>query len=85
MKRNGSSLGRVADMVRLGLKGGILKRGFKQREISRAILIPENRLSSIVNGWTDPTADERRKLAALLRLTEHELFDEGSSIEIRSA
>jgi transcriptional regulator with XRE-family HTH domain len=71
--------------MRLGLKAAMLQRGLKQREISRLAVVPENRLSSIVNGWVEPTADERKKLSAVLRQPEGVLFDAGTSIEIRSA
>ena len=72
-------------MVRLGLKAAFLQRGLSQRETSRLTSIPENRLSTIVNGWSDPTADERRKLASVLKQTEQALFDTEASIEIWSA
>jgi transcriptional regulator with XRE-family HTH domain len=68
-----------------GLKGAILQRGLTQRETSRLSNIGENRLSSIINGWTQPTADERQKLTSVLRQPEDVLFDKGTSIEIRSA
>ena len=71
--------------MRLGLKGAILQRGLSQRETSRLADIPETRLSSLISGWSDPTPDERRKLAAVLRQTENILFDSGTSIELRSA
>jgi plasmid maintenance system antidote protein VapI len=71
--------------MRLGLKAAILQRGLSQRETSRLASIPENKLSSIVNGWTEATAAERLRLASVLRQPEAVLFDAGTSIEIRSA
>jgi transcriptional regulator with XRE-family HTH domain len=71
--------------MRLGLKGAILQRGLSQRELSRLSNVPESRLSSLVNGWTNPTPEERRKLTTVLRQPENILFDTGTSIEIRSA
>jgi hypothetical protein len=67
-----------------GLKGAIIRRGLSQRETSRLSSVPENRLSSIIRGWTTATPEERSKLAAVLRQPEDILFDAGSSIEIRS-
>jgi transcriptional regulator with XRE-family HTH domain len=71
--------------MRLGLKGAILQRGLSQRELSRLSNVPESRLSSLVNGWTNPTPEERRKLTSVLRQPEAIPFDADTSIEIRSA
>jgi transcriptional regulator with XRE-family HTH domain len=68
----------------VGLKGALLQRGLSQREVCRLVPIAENRFSSIVNGWTNPTAEEWRNLAAVLRQSEDVLFDTATSIEIRS-
>jgi len=38
-----------------------------------------------LNGWVHATADERRKLANVLKESEDVLFNRGTSIEIRSA
>ena len=71
--------------ILLGLRGAILQRGLSQREISRLSNIAENRLSSIIRGWTQPTQEERQKLTSVLRQPEDILFDSATSIEIRSA
>jgi plasmid maintenance system antidote protein VapI len=68
----------------IGLKAAILQRGLSQRETSRLSSVPENRLSSIINGWAAATSEEKRKLATVLKVSEDVLFDVGSSIEIRS-
>ncbi len=69
----------------LGLKAVLLQRQLSQRAVSRLSNVPENRLSSILNGWVHATADERRKLANVLKESEDVLFNRGTSIEIRSA
>ena len=46
--------------MRLGLKAAILQRGLSQRETSRLSDIPENKLSSIIRGWTEAGAAARR-------------------------
>ena len=71
--------------MRLGLKAAILQRGLSQRETSRLSDIPENKLSSIIRGWTEAAPAERLRLAAVLHQPEAVLFDAETSIEIRSA
>jgi transcriptional regulator with XRE-family HTH domain len=71
--------------MRVVLKAAILQRGLSQRETSKLSDIPENRLSTIINGWVNPTPLERARLAAVLRQDEAVLFDPTTSIEIRSA
>lgn len=71
--------------MRLGLKGAILQRGLSQRELSRLSNVPESRLSSLINGWTNPSPDERQKLTAVLHQPADVLFDTDTSIKIRSA
>jgi transcriptional regulator with XRE-family HTH domain len=71
--------------MRLAIKAALLQRELSQRELGRISYIHETRLSSIINGWTEPSSDERRRLAAALHQSEATLFDAGASIEIRSA
>ena len=71
--------------MRVALKTAILQRGWSQRQVSKLADIPENRLSSIINGWTNPTPYERGRLSTLLQLPADVLFDPGASVEIRSA
>lgn len=72
-------------MQLVGLKAAMMQRRLSQRETSRLSAIGENRLSSIVNGWINPNADERRRLAAVLHQAEQVLFDANARIEIRTA
>ena len=68
--------------MRLGIKAAILQQRTSQRELSRSTNIPENRLSTIICGWVEPTSAERAKLASALLQSEAALFDENASIEI---
>jgi transcriptional regulator with XRE-family HTH domain len=70
--------------MRFGLKAAILQAGLSQRQTGKLADIPENRLSTIVRGWANPTAEERSRLAAVLGKSETALFDPSLSIEIRS-
>jgi transcriptional regulator with XRE-family HTH domain len=72
-------------LVRAGLKAAIVARGLSQRQLSRLANITENRISEIVNGWVEPTKDERGRLAGLLQQSPDALFDPHASVEIRSA
>jgi hypothetical protein len=56
------------------LKVAIVESGRSQREISRDSGIPENRLSTIVQGWQEPRPEERQVLAGTLGRPEGELF-----------
>jgi len=67
-----------------GFKAALLQRELSQRGLGRLSGVPENRISSIINGWVNPTSDERRRLATALHKSEDELFDTNASIEIRS-
>ena len=57
--------------MRIGLNAAILQRGLSQRELSKQADILENRLSTIIRGWVEPNAYERKKLAAPHPLTAH--------------
>jgi hypothetical protein len=48
--------------MRVALKAAIFASGSSQRQVAAATGIPENRLSEIVRGWTDPRDEERQKL-----------------------
>jgi transcriptional regulator with XRE-family HTH domain len=71
--------------MRLGLKAAILQRGLSQRELSKLSAIAENRLSTIIRGWTNPRPDERAAIARVLHQSESVLFDNSTTIELRSA
>jgi plasmid maintenance system antidote protein VapI len=70
--------------MRLALKTTILARFGTQREFARASSIPENRLSALVRGWTQPTDDERARVARMLGAPAERLFPEGRQVEVRS-
>ncbi len=57
------------------LKIAIAASGKLQRQIAASTGIRENRLSTIVNGWTEPRKDERAAIAAALGRTSAELFN----------
>jgi transcriptional regulator with XRE-family HTH domain len=70
--------------MRVGLKAAIMARGFTQRQFSRLSNIPENRVSELIRGWTDPTEAERSLLGKLLDQPADALFDTNVRIELRS-
>jgi len=70
--------------VRLGLKAAIMARGYTQRQFSRLADIPENRISELVRGVTDPRPAERVRVATLLNQDADVLFGSDAQIEIRS-
>jgi transcriptional regulator with XRE-family HTH domain len=70
--------------VRLALKTAIFQRGISQRETAVLAVMDPSRLSLIVNGWVNPTASERARLAAVLKQSEEVLFD-GGIVELRSS
>jgi len=71
--------------VRVGLKAAIMARGLTQRQFSRLSDTPENRISELIRGWTEPTADERVRFSRLLNQSAEALFADDVRIEIRSA
>ena len=60
--------------LRRDLKVAILDSGLTQRQVSIATQIPETRLSAIVCLRADPTSEEKRALADLLRRPVESLF-----------
>jgi transcriptional regulator with XRE-family HTH domain len=60
--------------VRLNLKRAILAAGLSQRELARGLGMPEQRLSGIVRGWTDPTREERKAIAERIGRSPRSLF-----------
>ena len=61
--------------MRVNLKIAIVEDGRSQRRIAATCGIPENRFSSIVQGWTHPRDAEREAIAAVLGRPVGELFD----------
>jgi plasmid maintenance system antidote protein VapI len=70
--------------MRVGLKAAIMARGLTQRQFSRLAETPENRISELIRGWTEPTTDERVRFARLLGQSSDVLFADDARIEIRS-
>jgi len=60
--------------INMRLKLAIVASGQSQRDLSLKTGIGEVRLSGIVHGRRDPTAEERRELARVLRLPQRKLF-----------
>jgi transcriptional regulator with XRE-family HTH domain len=58
------------------LKLKVLELGIPQYELARELGLSETRLSRIIRGRLDPTADEREKIARCLHTSVKELFDE---------
>jgi len=73
--------------VRFNLKTAFIRSGASQRRAAVVCGIPENRLSEIVQGLTNPRPDEKARIAACLgvAMTEiDELFAIDTTI-LRSA
>ena len=56
------------------LKVFLAQTGRRQYQIAREVGLTENELSRIVRGRRSATADERRRLALALGVTEPDLF-----------
>lgn len=56
------------------LKIAIVDRGLKQYVIAQRIGVDEARMSGFVNERFEPTADEKRKIARILRKSVTELW-----------
>jgi transcriptional regulator with XRE-family HTH domain len=60
--------------MREALKLVIIRSGRPQFEIAAIAGMSESRLSRIVTGRVEPTAEERAKLASALSVSEDEIF-----------
>ena len=60
--------------MKLLIKVALLRRGELQYEFASRLGMGETRLSRIVRGRVDPTAEERKDIADALGLPEAELF-----------
>jgi transcriptional regulator with XRE-family HTH domain len=58
----------------LNLKLSIWQAGMRQNRLARALNIDEALLSKIINGFREPTAQQRRSIADLLQKDEQWLF-----------
>ncbi len=58
----------------VNLKLCIWQSGLRQNRLAQALNIDEALLSKIINGYREPTAAQRRSIAALLQKDEEWLF-----------
>lgn len=58
----------------IALKVAIVEREITQREVARRAGIPEIRLSLFVRGHEQPTEDEQKALARILKRARADLF-----------
>ena len=58
------------------LKFAIIKSGKNQIEIAREAEIQESKLSKIVNGYVQPSIEEKEKIAKVLEIPVGSLFKE---------
>ncbi|HUV59152.1 MAG TPA: helix-turn-helix transcriptional regulator [Desulfatiglandales bacterium] len=66
--------------MNLRLKTKILESGKPQIALAREIGIPEPILSKVVNGWIEPKADLRNKIAQALNCKTEEIFPQTREI-----
>lgn len=66
--------------MRLRLKTAIWETGKSQRQIAAAAGIPENRLSTIINGWAKPRQAEREAIARAVNRSVRELFVDETTV-----
>jgi transcriptional regulator with XRE-family HTH domain len=60
--------------MNFALKLAFLKRGVRQIQAAHAIGMDPSKLSKAINGWVQPTAEERKAIADYLGRPENELF-----------
>jgi transcriptional regulator with XRE-family HTH domain len=58
------------------LKMQIWKSGIRQNRLAKILQMDETMLSRIVNGYREPSAELREKIATLLRCDQTWLFEE---------
>ena len=56
------------------LKIAIIQRGIKQFDLSRLLGVDPAKVSKIVNGWTEPNKETKRKISQYLGKPIDELF-----------
>ncbi len=61
------------------LRIAIIESDLKQYEVARKIGVGEARMSGFVRGRFEPTKDEKKLLARVLKRPIHELFEEAVS------
>ncbi len=65
------------------LKLQIFRRGSRQNELAKSVGIDETVLSKIIHGYRNPTADQRKLLAAHLEADEAWLFERFEAAPLR--
>jgi transcriptional regulator with XRE-family HTH domain len=65
------------------LKLQIFRRGSRQNELAKAVGIDETVLSKIIHGYRNPTAEQRKLLAAHLEADEAWLFERFEAVPLR--
>lgn len=68
-------------MMRVGLKAAIMARGLSQRQFARLVNSTDNRISSLIQGWAQPSPQERDRFAQLLNQPSDVLF--GDDVDVR--
>ena len=58
----------------LPLKHAITDSGLSQYAVARAAKIHDTKLSAIVNGWREPSPDEQKAIAKVLRRKVSDVF-----------
>jgi transcriptional regulator with XRE-family HTH domain len=66
------------------LKLQIFRRGSHQNQLARAVGMDETILSKIIHGYRNPSADQRKLLAAHLEADEAWLFERFEAAPLRS-
>jgi transcriptional regulator with XRE-family HTH domain len=62
------------------LKLQIFKLGIRQNQIARELKLCESQLSKIINGYREPSENERKLLAQFLNVEEGWLFEQHKNI-----
>jgi transcriptional regulator with XRE-family HTH domain len=62
------------------LKLQIFKLGIRQNQIARELKLCESQLSKIINGYREPSMDERKLLAEYLNVEEDWLFEQQDNV-----
>jgi len=68
--------------MRLGLKAAILARGMSQRQFARLANSNQNRVSSLIQGWVQPSPQERERFAQLLNQSVDALFADDVDVRL---
>lgn len=61
-------------MVNVALKTKILERGLSQLELAQKVGLNDSMVSSVIRGWTEPSPDVKRRIAAGLRCAQRDIF-----------